>query len=235
MLTMAENVIVAGADNRPHMLDKTQYSSWVSRMLLYIKGKEHGSEISLHERESKLYDDFDTFISVSEETTHSYYLRFAQLINDMLTIGTTMKPIQVNTKFINHLQPKWSKFMTDVKFAKDLYNTKFDHLYGYLRQREAHTNEGCDTFLPSDDVIASLNKAMDFISTTFTSHYPPTNNQLRTSSNPRNQATIQDGRVTVQTVHGRQTQGYAGSSARSNATGTRVNKNGGTNTAGQAK
>ncbi|GKA80719.1 hypothetical protein Tco_0787411 [Tanacetum coccineum] len=42
MLTMAENVIIVGADNRPHMLDKTQYSSWVSRMLLYIKGKEHG-------------------------------------------------------------------------------------------------------------------------------------------------------------------------------------------------
>ncbi|GKD00147.1 retrovirus-related pol polyprotein from transposon TNT 1-94 [Tanacetum coccineum] len=76
---------------------------------------------------------------------------------------------------------------------------------------------------------------MDFISTTFTSHYPPTNNQLRTSSNPRNQATIQDGRVTVQTVQGRQTQGYAGSGARSNATSIRVNKNGGTNTAGQAK
>ncbi|GJS65334.1 putative mitochondrial protein [Tanacetum coccineum] len=37
-----ENVIVVGADNRSHMLDKTNYSSWVSRMLLYIKGKEHG-------------------------------------------------------------------------------------------------------------------------------------------------------------------------------------------------
>ncbi|GJU03085.1 hypothetical protein Tco_1113423 [Tanacetum coccineum] len=42
MLTMAENVIVAGANNCPPMLDKTQYSSWESRMLLYIKGKEHG-------------------------------------------------------------------------------------------------------------------------------------------------------------------------------------------------
>ncbi|GJW04464.1 hypothetical protein Tco_1563320 [Tanacetum coccineum] len=37
MLTMAENVIVSGANNRPHMLDKTQYSSWSSRILLYIK------------------------------------------------------------------------------------------------------------------------------------------------------------------------------------------------------
>ncbi|GKD49635.1 hypothetical protein Tco_1278611, partial [Tanacetum coccineum] len=30
------------ADNRPPMLDKSQSNSWQSRMLLYIKGKEHG-------------------------------------------------------------------------------------------------------------------------------------------------------------------------------------------------
>ncbi|GKB99409.1 hypothetical protein Tco_0985546 [Tanacetum coccineum] len=42
-LSLAENVIVVGADNRPPMLDKTNYSSWASRMLLYIKGKEHGN------------------------------------------------------------------------------------------------------------------------------------------------------------------------------------------------
>ncbi|GKG51056.1 hypothetical protein Tco_0539180, partial [Tanacetum coccineum] len=38
-----------------------------------------------------------------------------------------------------------------------------------------------------------------------TSHYPTTNNQLRNSSNPRQQATINDGRVTLQPVQGRQT------------------------------
>ncbi|GKB99842.1 hypothetical protein Tco_0985979 [Tanacetum coccineum] len=37
-----KNVIVAWAENRPPMLDKTQYNSWASRMLLYIKGKENG-------------------------------------------------------------------------------------------------------------------------------------------------------------------------------------------------
>ncbi|GJS44097.1 hypothetical protein Tco_0569140, partial [Tanacetum coccineum] len=143
------------------MLDKTRYSSWASRMLLYIKCKEHckllydsvinghfkygtitvpetpttpttvrdrtydeitdakkireacdikatnivlqglpqdiynlvnhhskakdiwdrfkllieGSEILLHERESKLYDEFDTFTSVPIEIIHSYHLR----------------------------------------------------------------------------------------------------------------------------------------------------------------
>nr|GEW67848.1 retrotransposon protein, putative, unclassified [Tanacetum cinerariifolium] len=36
---------------------------------------------------------------------------------------------------------------------------------------------------------------------------PQTNNQLRTSSNPRNQATVQDGRVVVQNVQGRPNRG----------------------------
>ncbi|GKA11003.1 hypothetical protein Tco_0690436 [Tanacetum coccineum] len=49
-----------------------------------------------------------------------------------------------------------------------------------------------------DDLIACLNKAMTFLSAVAASRFPSTNNQLRTSSNPRNQATIQDGRVILQ-------------------------------------
>ncbi|GJX35076.1 hypothetical protein Tco_0246633 [Tanacetum coccineum] len=37
--TMADNVITAGYDNRPPMLEKSQYNSWQSRMLLYNKAK----------------------------------------------------------------------------------------------------------------------------------------------------------------------------------------------------
>ncbi|GJY70791.1 hypothetical protein Tco_0474494 [Tanacetum coccineum] len=53
-------------------------------------------------------------------------------------------------------------------------------------------------FYPGDDPIACLNKAMAFLTAVASSRFPTTNNQLRTSSNPRNQATIQDGRVTMQ-------------------------------------
>ncbi|GJU69152.1 hypothetical protein Tco_1255411 [Tanacetum coccineum] len=61
-------------------------------------------------------------------------------------------------------------------------------------------------FSPGDDPIACLNKAMAFLTAIASSKFPLTNNQLRTSSNPRNQATIQDGRVTVQQVQGIQGQ-----------------------------
>ncbi|GKF14513.1 hypothetical protein Tco_0055975 [Tanacetum coccineum] len=44
---------------------------------------------------------------------------------------------------------------------------------------------------------------MAFLTVVAALRFPSTNNQLKTSSNLRNQATIQDGRVTVQQVQGR--------------------------------
>ncbi|GKC88250.1 retrovirus-related pol polyprotein from transposon TNT 1-94, partial [Tanacetum coccineum] len=46
-------------------------------------------------------------------------------------------------------------------------------------------------FQQGEDLIECINKAMKFLSAVASS-FPPSNNQLRTSSNPRNQATIQD-------------------------------------------
>ncbi|GJX15689.1 hypothetical protein Tco_0216521 [Tanacetum coccineum] len=113
MAIMAENVIVAGAENRPPMLEKDMYDSWKTRIWLYIKVKENGdmlidsikngpfqfkeeitipatdvdihtlinhyqtakeiwdrvkelmegTELTLQECESKLYDEFDRFTS----------------------------------------------------------------------------------------------------------------------------------------------------------------------------
>ncbi|GKB30101.1 hypothetical protein Tco_0869502 [Tanacetum coccineum] len=39
--TLAEYMILSGADNRPPMLDKDLYDSWKSRMELYMQNREH--------------------------------------------------------------------------------------------------------------------------------------------------------------------------------------------------
>ncbi|GJT62797.1 hypothetical protein Tco_1006330 [Tanacetum coccineum] len=57
-------------------------------------------------------------------------------------------------------------------------------------------------FQKGDDPIDAINHMMSFLTAVVTSRYPTTNNQLRTSSNPRQQATIYDGKVTVQPVQG---------------------------------
>ncbi|GJU49668.1 hypothetical protein Tco_1219223 [Tanacetum coccineum] len=62
-----------------------------------------------------------------------------------------------------------------------------------LHRQQYHTLD-VPTFQQGKDLIDCINKAMSFLSAV-ASRFPSTNNQLRTSSNPRNQATIQDGEM----------------------------------------
>ncbi|GKE46387.1 hypothetical protein Tco_1477645, partial [Tanacetum coccineum] len=59
-------------------------------------------------------------------------------------------------------------------------------------------------FKQGDDPIDVINHMMSFLSTVVTSRYPTTNTQLWNSSNLRQQATINDGKITLQPVQGRQ-------------------------------
>ncbi|GKD35076.1 hypothetical protein Tco_1250585 [Tanacetum coccineum] len=157
----------------------------------------------------------------------------------------------VNTKFLNNLPPEWSKFVTDVKLVRDLHTTNFDQIHVYLQQHELYANEvrimlnqqthltefpqidsglTVHVFKQRDDPIDAINKTMPFLSTVVTSRFPTTNNQLRNSSNLRQQATIHDERVTVQPIQGRHSSFAAGTSGtRANISGT-----GGNNSAYQA-
>ncbi|GJW15037.1 integrase, catalytic region, zinc finger, CCHC-type containing protein [Tanacetum coccineum] len=45
MTTLAEFMIIAGADNRPPMLEKSLYDSWKSRMEFYMENRENGRMI----------------------------------------------------------------------------------------------------------------------------------------------------------------------------------------------
>ncbi|GJV53787.1 hypothetical protein Tco_1449528 [Tanacetum coccineum] len=136
--TLAEYMILSGADNRPPMLDKDLVAKdlWERVQLLM-----QGTSLTKHERECKLYDAFDKFTHIKGESLHTYYLRFTQLINDMNIYKMNMEQFQVNTKFLNSLPPEWSKFVTDVKLVKDLHTSNFDQLHAYLEQHELHANE----------------------------------------------------------------------------------------------
>ncbi|GKB85324.1 hypothetical protein Tco_0957596 [Tanacetum coccineum] len=102
------------------------------------------TNIVTQKRECKLYDEFDKFTFVKGETLYQYYWRFAQLINSMNVINMSMREVQVNTKFLNSLPPEWSKFVTDVKLARDLHTTNYDQLYSYLEQHEVHAMNSLD-------------------------------------------------------------------------------------------
>ncbi|GJY44387.1 integrase, catalytic region, zinc finger, CCHC-type containing protein [Tanacetum coccineum] len=178
--TLAEYMILSGADNRLPILVKDLYDFWKSRMELYIVTKDlwervqllmQGTSLTKQERECKLYDAFDKFTHIKGESLHKYYLRFTQLINDMNIYNKKIEQFQVNTKFLNSLPLEWSKFVTDVKLVKDLHTTNFYQLRAYLEQHELHANEVrllrfvVLVFSPGDDPIACLNKAMAFLTT----------------------------------------------------------------------
>ncbi|GKD89540.1 retrovirus-related pol polyprotein from transposon TNT 1-94 [Tanacetum coccineum] len=143
-----------------------------------------------------------------------------------------MKPIQVNIKFINHLQPKWSKFVMDVKLAKDLYNTNFDHLYGYLRQHEAHANEVHQIRQRYSDPIALLYQPPDAHHSSVVHHQsyqsPAIHQPPQASFLP-----IDSGLPVPSFLPSYDP--ISSSGVRSSATGSSVNRNGGTYTAGPVK
>ncbi|GJZ45356.1 integrase, catalytic region, zinc finger, CCHC-type containing protein [Tanacetum coccineum] len=64
-----------------------------------------------------------------------------------------------------------------------------------------------------DNLIENLTNTVTILTQSYKTYLPQTNNQLRTSSNARNQAAVQDGRVVVQNVQGRQNRGQ-GNNAR---------------------
>ncbi|GJR88148.1 hypothetical protein Tco_0212159 [Tanacetum coccineum] len=154
-----------------------------------------------------------TNIILQGETLRDFYLRFSLLLNDMNIYNMKLEQFQVNTKFLNTLPPEWSKIVTDVKLVQDLHTTNIDQLHAYLGQHEFHSKEVClmhELFKQGDDPIDAINHMMSFLSAVITSCYPTTNNQLRNLSNPGQQVTINDGRVTLQLVHGRQISVAAG-------------------------
>ena len=73
---------------------------------------------------------------------------------------------------------------------------------GYTsNQQNLHPEAGHN---PMDKKIDDLANQVALLAQQFRSSPPQTNNQLRVSSNPRNQAMVEDGKIVVQTVHGRQ-------------------------------
>nr|GEU47276.1 hypothetical protein [Tanacetum cinerariifolium] len=66
---------------------------------------------------------------------------------------------------------------------------------------------------PTDNLIENLTNVLSLLTQSYKTYLPQTNNQLRTSSNTKNQATIQDGKVVVQNVQDRQNRGH-GNNAR---------------------
>ncbi|GJR19561.1 hypothetical protein Tco_0968088 [Tanacetum coccineum] len=89
----------------------------------------------------------------------------------------------------------------------------------YHQPHSADTSQSDLGLSPTDNLIENLTNTLALLTQSYKTFLPQTNNQLRTSSNPRNQATVQDGRVVVQNVQGRQNRGQGNNARGAGATG----------------
>ncbi|GJX47171.1 hypothetical protein Tco_0272361 [Tanacetum coccineum] len=159
--TLAEYMILSGADNRPPMLDKDLYDSWKSIMELYMQNREHGRMIlesvehgpliwpTVEENgviRTKKYAE----LSAAEKIQADCDMKATNIIlqglpADIYSLVNHHRVLmiygRVNTKLLNSLPPEWSKFVIDVKLVKDLHTFSFDQLHAYHEQHELHANE----------------------------------------------------------------------------------------------
>nr|GEZ48559.1 hypothetical protein [Tanacetum cinerariifolium] len=155
-----------------------------------------GTSLTKQERECKLYDEFDKFSYKKGESLRDFYLRFSLLLNDMNIYNMKLEQFQVNTKFLNTLPPEWSKFVNDVNLLSMEHRIILLTVHQQSEFSQPDTGLVVPMFQKGDDPIDAINHTMSFLTAVVTSRYPPTNNQLRTSSNPRQQATINNGMCT---------------------------------------
>ncbi|GJV18523.1 retrovirus-related pol polyprotein from transposon TNT 1-94 [Tanacetum coccineum] len=173
---------------------------------LYYRGKENGVNI-LKSIDEGPFQMGTTRVIVAEGTEGSLNLgperprvysdllqdekdRFAKLINDMRNIKMTMSKIQLNSKFVNNMLPEWGRFVTAVKLNKGLKDSNFDQLYAYLKQQMHYDNE---------------NKMML--------------ERLTQQTVDLLNLDVQDGRVVVQNVQGRQNRGHGNNARGTGAAG----------------
>nr|GEW85558.1 integrase, catalytic region, zinc finger, CCHC-type, peptidase aspartic, catalytic [Tanacetum cinerariifolium] len=176
MSTLAEFMIVAGADNCLPMLDKPQYESWKICMELYIQ--ENGTV------RPNTYEE----LSDKEKLQADCDLKATNIV--LQGLPSDVYALVSHHKVSKDIWDRIKLLMQGTSLSKQEHECK---LYDEFDKFSYVKGLAVLTFLPSDDLITCMNKAMTFLSAVFTTRYPSTNNQLRPSSNLRNQATVQDG------------------------------------------
>ncbi|GJV55014.1 hypothetical protein Tco_1456019 [Tanacetum coccineum] len=104
--------------------------------------------------------------------------RITPATNDQLAFVSTVQPHAQSSHVQSHQYPSSSTNHQSLQYLQFPETSQIDSEY---------TQTG--------EILDNLTKQMTLLAQSFRATLPQTNNQLRTSSNTRNQATIQDGRV----------------------------------------
>nr|GEV47106.1 putative ribonuclease H-like domain-containing protein [Tanacetum cinerariifolium] len=172
---------------------------------LLVQQMMKGSDIGIQEKKAKLFNEWERFTSSDGESIESYYHRFLKLMNDLKRNKHFPKKIASNLKFLNNLQPEWSRHVTIVHQTKDLHTADYTQLYDFLKYNQKKVDDLKAERLnymqqpmpnPEDitDLTTAMNMELALMAKAFKLNYStPTNNNQRISSNPHNRQIAQPG------------------------------------------
>nr|GEV11647.1 hypothetical protein [Tanacetum cinerariifolium] len=68
-----------------------------------------GSGKSLQQKKEELFDEYERFRAIGNESIPDYFVHFHKLINDIKITQLNIPAHQMNAKFVNNLPPYWAK------------------------------------------------------------------------------------------------------------------------------
>ncbi|GJU76218.1 retrovirus-related pol polyprotein from transposon TNT 1-94 [Tanacetum coccineum] len=230
--TQAEIILSQGLPR--HIFNILNQTSTAKEIWDNVEMLMQGSGRTLQQRKEDLFDEYERFRAIGNESIHDYFVRFHKLVNDMKITQLEIPTHQMNTKFVNNLPAYWGKYVTNVKQNMDISTTPYVQIYTHLKAYEphakktlkkqeqstsivdplayvAHTTSAPALSSPStpspqptaqspnDALMATMTQIANLLSG-FQKQFPPTNNQLRTSSNSRTHATVHDGQIVTEPI-----------------------------------
>ncbi|GJT69143.1 hypothetical protein Tco_1028429 [Tanacetum coccineum] len=108
---------------------------------LRVQQMMKGSDIGIQEKKAKLFNEWEQFTSTDGESIESYYHRFSKLMNDFKRNKHFPEKIASNLKFLNNLQPEWSRHVTIVHQTKDLHKADYTQLYDFLKYNQKEVDD----------------------------------------------------------------------------------------------
>nr|GEU60275.1 hypothetical protein [Tanacetum cinerariifolium] len=92
-------------------------------------------------KKAKLFNEWEKFTSTDGESIESYYRCFLKLMNDLKRNKHFPEKTASNLKFLNNLQPEWSRHVTIVHQIKDLHTADYTQLYDFLKYNQKEVDD----------------------------------------------------------------------------------------------
>nr|GEU57796.1 reverse transcriptase domain-containing protein [Tanacetum cinerariifolium] len=128
LVRLGSRLTLVGDLDRPVLVEET----------FHKQTDEELTEQEVKEK-AKLFSEWERFTSTDEESIESYYHCFSKLMNDFKRNKHVPEKISSNLKFLNNLQPEWSRLVTMVHQTKDLYIADYTKLYDFLKYNQVET------------------------------------------------------------------------------------------------